>query len=63
MGRPRLPKKERRTEPQNTLLRPSEMRELDKLAKQADLSRSVVVRQAICEWLQKHGSEELTASG
>ena len=53
MGRRKLPKKERRSEMQNTPLRPEEMRQLERAAKRAAQSRSSLVRSALKEYLEK----------
>jgi len=64
MSRGKLPVGEKRSEMIFALLRPRERRELDKVAQQADLSRSVVVRKAINEFVARHGSEkEIAADG
>lgn len=63
MSRQKLSAGEKRTEMLWALLRPKEMRALDKVAQRADLSRSVVVRTAINEFLARHGGEKEIAHG
>ncbi len=59
MSRAKLPKNERRSEMIFTLLRKRELKELDRMAKKADLSRSVIVRQAINEFLSRRGKKQI----
>ncbi len=57
MVRPKLRPGEKRTETIYALLKPKEIKELDRLAKAADLSRSATVRAAINEYVSRRGQK------
>lgn len=60
--RPKLSKAERRTETIFALLKPKEMRQLDKVAKQADQSRSATIRAAINEYLARRSQKVIATN-